>query len=131
MREVFCGKDELRPGGIEHFRAVGKPTVPYLLDILDDPDLIPLTARGRGRVPGHAAFLLSELRANEAVAHLLAAMVRMPPDSHLAEEAALALIKLGSAALPAIEDFLRWSENEQAKAKLQQIAEAIRTDREG
>ncbi|MGC8787534.1 MAG: hypothetical protein ACP5Q1_08945, partial [Anaerolineae bacterium] len=131
LREVFCGKDELRPGVVERFRAAGQSIVPHLLDILDDPDLIKLNAPGRGWAPGHAAFLLGELGASETVEHLITAVVRTPPDSHLAEEAAAALIKLGSASLPAIEEFVRWSENQEAKNRLDHIAKEIRHRKKG
>jgi hypothetical protein len=125
LREVFCGREQLRPGVAERFRQVGPAMVMPLVDILTDRSLLHPRARGKGWAPGHAAHLLGDLAAPQAVEDLVDAVADMPPDSHLSLEAADALVKLGSAALQSIDEYLSWSENQVAKSALRSIAAQI------
>jgi hypothetical protein len=127
LRELFCGKDELRPGVTERFHAAGPAMVSYLRGVLNNRLLVNPRGRGKGWAPGHAARLLGELGAGEAAADLVGAVADMPAQSHLAVEAANALLRLGTVSLPAIEEYLRWSEQEDKKALLHTIASLIRS----
>ena len=126
LHELFRGKEKLRPEVSERFRSAGAAVIPLLLRILNDRSLVDPRAEGKGLAPGHAAHLLGELNAGEAAPHLVDAVADMPPDSHLTGQAADALVRLGSAALPAIGEYLHWSENEAVKALLRSIVALIR-----
>jgi len=78
----------------------GGEAVAPLIALLADPALDDRDAVGQGYVPLHAAQLLGELRAPEAIGPLLEALSRTEPGYLLYEDVRRALEKLGSAVVP-------------------------------
>jgi hypothetical protein len=80
-------------------RALGDAAVSPLLEILADDELAMSRARGGGYAPVHAAWLLSELRAEAAIGPMLAVLAETECGTILHDAIVMALEPMGAAVL--------------------------------
>jgi hypothetical protein len=100
VRRLLQHGEALPPSLRSDILSRGSEVVAPLIDLLADPALDDVDAVGQGYVPLHAAQLLGELRAPEAIGPLLEALSRTEPGYFLYEDVRHALEKLGSAVVP-------------------------------
>ncbi|WP_309892122.1 SEC-C domain-containing protein [Archangium sp.] len=100
MRRLLQHGRELPPSLRSDILSRGSEVVAPLIALLADPSLDDVDAVGEGYAPLHAAQLLGELRAPEAIGPLLEALSRTEPGYLLYEDVRCALEGLGSAVVP-------------------------------
>jgi HEAT repeat protein len=100
VRRLLQHGEELPPSLCSDILSRGSEAVAPLIALLADPALDDLDAVGQGCVPLHAAKLLGELQAPEAIGPLLEALSRTEPGYLLYEDVRRALEKLGGMVAP-------------------------------
>jgi hypothetical protein len=95
---IDAGK-RISPRVRERILTLGPPAIPPLLELMEDEELSVDTAPGEGWAPIHAANLLGELRAQEAIRPMLRLLAETEWDTILHDAVLLALPKLGPAVL--------------------------------
>lgn len=100
VRRLLQQGEALPPSLRSDILSRGSEVVAPLIALLADPALDDVDAVGQGCVPLHAARLLGELRAPEAIGPLLEALSRTEPGYLLYDDVRRALENLGSAVVP-------------------------------
>jgi hypothetical protein len=110
IQQLYEGEQALTPDLVERFHAQRETVVLALRSLLHDGALHDTDGPGQGWVPIHAARLLGELRAEEAVDDLMDVLAESRSNEIIRQATLEALEQIGPAALPAALDFLRWSQ---------------------
>lgn len=104
--------------------AFGAATVPALIRVLEDEELALSTARGGGYAPVHAAELLGELRAPEAVEPMLRVLSRTDFMDVLHDRLLTAMPAIGA---PVVEPALRAARYRTSARSASAMASSIRS----
>jgi hypothetical protein len=115
----------------EQLRRRGRAVIPALIEILEDEDLAQEDARGGGYAPIHAASILGELKAGEAIEPMLRVLARSDPMDILYSTVIRSLVLLGASVLePALAAHAAAASEDQRTAIAEVLSDLeIRDDR--
>lgn len=99
IERLFDGDERLPAKVKARIVALGEAAVAPLMAIAGDDALLMEESRGDGMAPVHALALLGELRAEAAIPRMIAIVAGGDADDYAVNAAALALRKMGAAAL--------------------------------
>lgn len=115
---LFRNDAREREGTQFAFQRCREAVIPYLISLAQDQSLWGVDSHGDGWAPIRAVDVLGQLAAEEAAEPLLQIISMCAPDDRLYDHALLALQNIGSKALPALLDVMRYSQDRALKVAI-------------
>lgn len=106
--------EDLPPATRRHILALGREAIPTLLAILTADDLTDAGAPGEGHAPAHAAVLLADLGAVDAIEPMIERLLNAPEEANVQWAVVQALPQLGPAVLEPALRALEVARNQEA-----------------